>query len=154
NEAQAKTLTAETIVVDRNGEEKRIELPVNFVSGVIKSKGQSLIVPRFPFIVGGFTESSPNKEVLNEKDFIISVNQVPVKYSDEMENILLSLATQEGPAVIKRNDQEMETTLKVDKDGIIGLGPAMIFIDDAQTLGLFAFTSEKHSLLESIPVGL
>lgn len=154
NEAQAKMLTAETIVVDRNGEEKTIELPVDFVSGVIKSKGQSLIMPRFPFIVGGFTESSPNKEVLNEKDFIISVNQVPVKYFDEMENILLSLANQEVPAVIKRNDQEMEITLKVDKDGKIGVGPAMISNDDAEKLGLFALTTEKHSFLESIPVGL
>lgn len=154
NEAQAKMLTAETIVVDRNGEEKTIELPVDFVSGVIKSKGQSLIMPRFPFIVGGFTESSPNKEVLNEKDFIISVNQVPVKYFDEMENILLSLANQEVPAVIKRNDQEMEITLKVDKDGKIGVGPAMISNDDAEKLGLFTLTTEKHSFLESIPVGL
>lgn len=154
NEAQAKMLTAETIIVDRNGEEKTIELPVDFVSGVIKSKGQSLIMPRFPFIVGGFTESSPNKEVLNEKDFIISVNQVPVKYFDEMENILLSLANQEVPAVIKRNDQEMEITLKVDKDGKIGVGPAMISNDDAEKLGLFALTTEKHSFLESIPVGL
>lgn len=154
NEAQAKMLTAETIVVDRNGEEKTIELPVDFVSGVIKSKGQSLIMPRFPFIVGGFTESSPNKEVLNEKDFIISVNQVPVKYFDEMENILLSLANQEVSAVIKRNDQEMEITLKVDKDGKIGVGPAMISNDDAEKLGLFALTTEKHSFLESIPVGL
>jgi len=154
NEAQAKMLTAETIVVDRNGEEKTIELPVDFVSGVIKSKGQSLIMPRFPFIVGGFTESSPNKEVLNEKDFIISVNQVPVKYFDEMENILLSLANQEVPAVIKRNDQEMEITLKVDKDGKIGVGPAMISNDDAEKLGLFALTTEKHSFIESIPVGL
>lgn len=154
NEAQAKMLTAETIVVDRNGEEKTIELPVDFVSGVIKSKGQSLIMPRFPFIVGGFTESSPNKEVLNEKDFILSVNQVPVKYFDEMENILLSLANQEVPAVIKRNDQEMEITLKVDKDGKIGVGPAMISNDDAEKLGLFALTTEKHSFLESIPVGL
>lgn len=154
NEAQAKMLTAETIVVDRNGEEKTIELPVDFVSGVIKSKGQSLIMPRFPFIVGGFTESSPNKEVLNEKDFIISVNHVPVKYFDEMENILLSLANQEVPAVIKRNDQEMEITLKVDKDGKIGVGPAMISNDDAEKLGLFALTTEKHSFLESIPVGL
>lgn len=154
NEAQAKMLTAETIVVDRNGEEKTIELPVDFVSGVIKSKGQSLIMPRFPFIVGGFTESSPNKEVLNEKDFIISVNQVPVKYFDEMENILLSLANREVPAVIKRNDQEMEITLKVDKDGKIGVGPAMISNDDAEKLGLFALTTEKHSFLESIPVGL
>lgn len=154
NEAQAKMLTAETIVVDRNGEEKTIKLPVDFVSGVIKSKGQSLIMPRFPFIVGGFTESSPNKEVLNEKDFIISVNQVPVKYFDEMENILLSLANQEVPAVIKRNDQEMEITLKVDKDGKIGVGPAMISNDDAEKLGLFALTTEKHSFLESIPVGL
>lgn len=154
NEAQAKMLTAETIVVDRNGEKKTIELPVDFVSGVIKSKGQSLIMPRFPFIVGGFTESSPNKEVLNEKDFIISVNQVSVKYFDEMENILLSLANQEVPAVIKRNDQEMEITLKVDKDGKIGVGPAMISNDDAEKLGLFALTTEKHSFLESIPVGL
>lgn len=154
NEAQAKMLTAETIVVDRNGEEKTIELPVDFVSGVIKSKGQSLIMPRFPFIVGGFTESSPNKEVLNEKDFIISVNHVPVKYFDEMENILLSLANQEVPAVIKRNDQEMEITLKVDKDGKIGVGPAMISNDDAEKLGLFTLTTEKHSFLESIPVGL
>lgn len=154
NEAQAKMLTAETIVVDRNGEEKTIELPVDFVSGVIKSKGQSLIMPRFPFIVGGFTESSPNKEVLNEKDFILSVNQVPVKYFDEMENILLSLANQEVPAVIKRNDQEMEITLKVDKDGKIGVGPAMISNDDAEKLGLFTLTTEKHSFLESIPVGL
>ena len=154
DQAQAKMLTAQKIIVDRNGTEKEIQLPVDFVQGVIESKGEKLIIPRMPFIVAGFEDTSLNKDVLQERDFIVSINNNEIKYYDQMEGLLKTYANQEIPAIIKRNNVEQPITLKVNKEGKIGVAPAVISNQDAEKLGLFKLTTNHHSLIESIPIGL
>ncbi len=154
DKAQAKMLTAKDLVVNRNGVEQEIKLPVDFVKGIIEAKGGKLIVPRMPFIVAGFDDTSLNKEVLKERDFIVSINGTQIKYYDQMEGFLKPFANKSLPAVIKRDEVVQNVTLNVDKNGKIGVAPAMISNKDAEKLGLFALTTNHHSFLESIPIGI
>ncbi|HUH25946.1 MAG TPA: RIP metalloprotease RseP [Flavobacterium sp.] len=154
DQAQAKMLTAKNVVVERNGKEENIQLPVDFVKGIIDNKGQKFIMPRLPFIVAGFEDTSMNKEVLKERDFIVSINGQEVKYYDQMEGRLKSLANQSVPAIIERDNQEQTVTLQVNDEGKIGVAPAMISNADAEKLGLFTLTTDHHSFAASIPIGL
>lgn len=154
DQAQSKMLTANRLVVSRSGVEQELQLPVDFVKGVIEDKGGKLIVPRMPFIVAGVDETSLNKEILKERDFVVSVNGSKIDYYDQMEGLLTPFANQTVSAVIKRDGVEQTVALKVNEKGKIGVAPAMISNQDAEKLGLFKLTTNHHSLVESIPIGL
>lgn len=154
DQAQSKMLTANKLVVSRSGVEQELQLPVDFVKGVIEDKGGKLIVPRMPFIVAGVDETSLNKEILKERDFVVSVNGSKIDYYDQMEGLLTPFANQTVSAVIKRDGVEQTVALKVNEKGKIGVAPAMISNQDAEKLGLFKLTTNHHSLVESIPIGL
>lgn len=154
DQAQSKMLIANRLVVSRSGVEQELQLPVDFVKGVIEDKGGKLIVPRMPFIVAGVDETSLNKEILKERDFVVSVNGSKIDYYDQMEGLLTPFANQTVSAVIKRDGVEQTVALKVNEKGKIGVAPAMISNQDAEKLGLFKLTTNHHSLVESIPIGL
>src|SRR5690606_11621130 len=153
DEATMKIIMGKEILVNRNGEEKIVKLPVDFISSASKRKKERLLMPRIPFVVGGFAEDSPNKEVLKPKDFITSINGTPIQYSDEMEADLKPFANQNVIAGITRNHQNIEVTLNVNAEGKIGVSPAMISNNDAEQLGLYKLSTDRYSFLESIPVG-
>lgn len=154
NEAQAKIVTARNITVERDGVQKDIPLPVDFVNGIIENKREQLVLPRMPFVVGGFADDSPNKNVLEEGDFITAINGQPVNYFDQFEEVLKVHAGKEITASIKRKEQIQDIILKVTDEGKIGVAPAGISPEDAEKLGLFTLSTDYYSLAHSIPVGL
>lgn len=156
NEANAKIITAKEIVVNRNGEDKTIALPVDFVDQLMSNKSQGgLVAPRIPVIVSGVEEASPNAEFLQPKDFIKKINGQEVKYADEFKSILQNYKGQVVDAVIVRDNKEEQVKLKVDAEGKLKMAFALgIGLDDAEKLGLFKISHENYGLIESIPIGL
>lgn len=154
DEAALKIIMGREIKVDRNGEEKIIKLPVDFINSASNRKKTKLLMPRIPFVVGGFSDDSPNQEVLKPKDFVHSVNGVEVKYFDQMEDALKPFANKKVVAGVTRNDKQIEVTLQVNAEGKIGVAPALIRDIDAEKLGLFKLSTDRYSFLESIPVGI
>ena len=155
NEAQIKLLTAKKITVNRNGEEKDIELPVNFVNEFIENKGERVVMPRIPFIVASFNEDSNNKENLKEGDIFTEINGTPITYYDQAEATITPLAGQNVQAKVKRNNEIVSVPLHISKEGKIGVfTPRTIHLKDAEKLGLFTLSKENYSLAESIPIGL
>jgi regulator of sigma E protease len=154
NEAQIKMLTAKNITVERAGVQQDIQLPVDFVNGIIENKGEKLVLPRMPFLVGGLADDSANKDVLKEGDFITAINGQEVKYFDQFEQALKPYSGKEVSATIKRDEVAQTIVLKVNAEGKIGVAPAGVSQSDAEKLGLFTLSTDHYSLAESIPVGL
>lgn len=154
NEAQIKMLTAKNITVERAGVQQDIQLPVDFVNGIIENKGEKLVLPRMPFLVGGLADDSANKDVLKEGDFITAINGQEVKYFDQFEEALKPYSGKEVSATIKRDEVAQTIVLKVNAEGKIGVAPAGVSQSDAEKLGLFTLSTDHYSLAESIPVGL
>ena len=154
NEAQIKMLTAKNITVERAGVRQDIQLPVDFVNGIIENKGEKLVLPRMPFVVGGLADDSANKDVLKEGDFITAINGQEVKYFDQFEQALKPYSGKEVSATIKRDEVAQTIVLKVNAEGKIGVAPAGVSQSDAEKLGLFTLSTDHYSLAESIPVGL
>lgn len=155
SDAQLKIITAKEIEVLRNGQTKTISLPVDFVNQFLDKKPRSLVAPRIPFIVQGFADDSANKSNLKPGDFITEINGQQIKYFDQVEEILKSLANKEVFAKVRRDNQLVDVQLKISNESKLGVLTASgISLKDAEKLGLFTLSKQEYSLLESIPVGL
>lgn len=149
-----KIIMGKEILVDRNGVQETIKLPVDFINSASKRKKTKLLMPRMPFVVGGFTDDSPNKDVLQPKDFVTAVNGQKISYFDQMDDVLKQLSNKEVPAKITRDNKEIDVVLKVNAEGMIGVSPALITHNDAEKLGLYKLSTDRYSFAESVPVGV
>jgi regulator of sigma E protease len=147
-------LMAKTVQVIRNGEEKTITFPNNFIGRFIDANKKELIMLRMPFVVGGFADDSANKDQLKPKDVFVSVNGQPVKYYDQLAPILDANKDKKINAVVLRDKKETTVTLTVNKAGKIGVGPSTVNEDMLEKMGYYTFSTEKFGFFESIPVGI
>lgn len=155
NEAPAQLITAKEIVVERNGQEETLTLPVDFVDQLMSNKTGGLVAPRIPLIVSAIPDDSHNKEVLKVGDFITELNGVKIDFADQFQTIVENLKSETVRAVVQRDDQQIEVPLAVNEEGKVGMAFALgIKESDAERLGLYKVSHEHYSLGESIPIGL
>jgi regulator of sigma E protease len=147
-------LTSKTLVVNRNGEEININMPVNFIGKFLDSDKKGVITLRMPFVVGSFGDSSKNKEALKPKDIFVSVDGKSVKYFDQVAAIMNANKGKKIPAVVLRNLKETPVTVEVSNEGKLGIVPGSLTEDNLEKLGYYKFSKENYSFIESIPVGL
>ena len=77
-------LIAKTVTIEREGEQKLIAIPDNFIEKLISNEKSMLFYPRIPAIISSFIENSNcEKAGFKTKDQILSINGVEVKYNDE-----------------------------------------------------------------------
>lgn len=155
-ESNEKLFLSKEILVLRDGKEEKVHFPVNFIDQLMQGKRASLVELRIPFIVSSVAENSLNKSVLKPKDIIISFNGKPVKYADEIILAVDSLKGKTIPVIIKRENQEIATTLKVNDSAKIGAYYAnrIMPYENLSKLGLYKVSEEKFGFFESIPVGV
>ncbi|WP_269226587.1 RIP metalloprotease RseP [Flavobacterium eburneipallidum] len=147
-------LTAREVLVERNGQEKTITLPVNFIGNFLDTDKKGVIVLRMPFVVGSFTDTSKNKEAVKPKDIIVSLNGVDIKYFDQAATVLKTNKGKKINAVVLRNLKETPVTVEVDKEGKLGIYPGSLTESNLEKLGYYKFNKESYSFMESIPVGI
>jgi regulator of sigma E protease len=155
NEINQKILLAKEVVVDRNGKQETIKLPVNFIDQLMKSERGSLVELRVPFVVSGYSDKSVNGTAIKIKDIITSLNGVKVKYADEVIGILESVKGKTIEATVLRNEKEEETTLKVTDSAKLGLAyAARLPYSNLEKLGLYKVNKQEYGFFESVPVGI
>ena len=146
-------LMAKTVLVNRNGEEKTITLPNNFIGKFIDQDKKRLIALRMPFVVGSLQEDSPNKE-LKAKDIFVSINGQSARYFDQAEPILSTNKGKQLQAVVLRDQKETAVTVTVNKEGKLGVALGALKEDNLEKLGYYKFSTETFGFFESIPVGI
>jgi regulator of sigma E protease len=147
-------LMAKTVLVNRNGEERTITLPNNFIGKFIDQDKKALIALRMPFVVGGFADDSGNKEQLKPKDILVSVSGKSLRYYDQAGTVLASHKGKKVEAVVLRDGKETNVTLAVNEKGKIGVAPSQITEANLEKLGYYQFSTETFGFFESIPVGI
>ncbi|MEK8179237.1 RIP metalloprotease RseP [Flavobacterium buctense] len=146
-------LMAKTVLVKRNGEEKTIALPENFIGKFIDQDKKGLIALRMPFVVGGLQDDSPNK-ALKAKDIFVSINGQSARYFDQAEPILSANKGKQLSAVVLRDQKETTVTVTVNKEGKLGVALGVLKEDNLEKLGYYKFSTETFGFFESIPVGI
>jgi regulator of sigma E protease len=170
NEIPAKILLGKQITVEREGQEKTINIPVNMIEQLVEKKGKrtSLIQPRIPFIIVGFPGSdkkpptassikkdavaNQNKTRLKVYDKIVAVDSTPVNYFDEMAPLLQQKKGDSVTLTVIRNEQPVQTKVFVDTAGTIGF--YVINELQADSLGILKQETKNYGFLESFPAGV
>jgi regulator of sigma E protease len=84
-----KMLGAKQVTLDRQGEIITIDIPDNFIERLIENEKSMLFYPRIPAIASSFIENSNAQQAgLKIKDQIIYINDIEIKYNDEMAGVL------------------------------------------------------------------
>ena len=152
-ELRKSIIGAKKYKVDRNGEIIDITLPEDLLGQLSSAKNMSSFELRMPFIIQSVDKESLNKDYgLKQGDRIVSVNGEEIKYVDQLVPILNENSNSTIDVELMRDNVNITETLKVDENGKLGIFHGATQ-NDMIELGLMEVTKNKHSFLESIPVG-
>jgi regulator of sigma E protease len=152
----AKILLGKQIVLERNGKEETINIPINMIEQLVEKKGKrtSLIQPRMPIVIAGFSQDSSNSNPQRLKVFdkIVGIDSVGIQFFDEVAPLLNDKKGDSVTLTVIRNHQPIKTRVLVDTAGKIGF----YVIDEAQadSLGILKLETKKYNLLASFPAGV
>lgn len=150
-----RILMGKQVLVERDGKEETVNLPVNFIGQQIAGEKFSVVELRIPFVVLSLEENSINKDKIQPKDIFISVDGVTTQYADQVLALLPTLKGQTVPVVIKRDKELVETTLSISDQGKLEMiYPHRLAADNLEKLGLYNVSREKFGFWSSIPVGI
>ena len=117
-------INGNTYAIERNGLIIEKELPIDFIDKLIsRGKNAGMIVrPRSPFIFNKFQENSPNvNSELLDKDIVIAINGQPLKYQDEVQDILQQNKGEEISLTVKRGTENKTFNVAVSNKGTLGV---------------------------------
>ena len=150
-----KIIMGREIVVDRKGEQKTIEMPINFIDQLMQGKKVSVVELRVPFIIIGLQDGSPNDKILQIGDQVESINGVATPYADEVMTEIETLKGKTVPAIVKRDGKSTTVNLIINPEGKLGTGYApRLKYSDLEKMGLYKVNRTQFGLLESIPFGI
>jgi regulator of sigma E protease len=153
NEINIKIIMAKDVLIERNGIEQTIKIPVDFVDQLSKLEKGTLVSIRKPFAITSISEGSLNTN-LQPKDIILSLNGVPTKYYDQVTSVLEKNKNKTISAVVLRDEKQVPLQVIVSKDAKLGIGIGSLGMESLKKLGYYKISKQEFSFIESIPVGL
>ncbi len=146
-------ITAKSFLINRDGINQTIDLPVDFLGQLSSRKARSLFLLRIPFMVSSVADSSLNKFAGLEKgDVILSVNDEDLKYFDQVKSKLKKYKEQTVSVKILRGKEVLTKDLKINDKGELGVFPAQ-HMERFAELGYFDITRQDYSFIESFGAG-
>ena len=147
-------LEAETMTIEREGQQQTINFPVDFLGQLSASKKRGLIELRQPFIFDSFAENSINEGVdLRKGDIFKTINGQSAEFFDEVVSILQTLKNQTATATLERDGALISRELQINSEGDFALFVSQS-MNDYQDAGYFDIIKKQYDFGESIGVGL
>ena len=153
DDLDVKAVMAKEVLIERNGTQQAIKMPIDFVDQLSKQEKEPLVSIRMPFVVGAVSDGSKNT-ALQPKDVVLALNGQPAKYFDQAKAILEKNKNKTIPATILRDQKEIQVPVIVSNDGKLGIGVGGLSMSNLEKLGYYKISKQEFSLLESIPVGI
>ncbi|HMO60806.1 MAG TPA: RIP metalloprotease RseP [Ferruginibacter sp.] len=153
----AKILLGKSITISRNGQQRTIEMPENFLERLIESKKKNgmLLMQRLPALVGEYDKndsSNGKKAGLQFMDKITAIDSIPVQYYDDMTAILANKKNTNVSLTIERRGDTVTQAAAVNADGKIGI--PLLSMNQYDSLGVFKQEVKKYGFFEAIPAGI
>jgi len=150
-------INGSTYTIERNGLAIEKELPIDFIDKLIsRGKNAGMIVrPRSPFMFAEFQENSPNaNSELLDKDIVIAINGQPLKYQDEVQDILQQNKGEEISLTVKRGTENITFNVAVSNKGTLGVIIYGMDFSDLEKLGYYNLADVNYSFAAAIPAGI
>ena len=139
----------------RDNQKKEIVLPKDFLGQLSSAERKNgTFKLRIPFMVGTVPDTSINKSVdIKTGDILLALNGEEIRYFDQVADKLLEYKNQSVTATFLREDEKIDRTLEVDKNGKFGVGLATHNSRFAE-LGYFDIIHKDYTFLESFGGGV
>jgi regulator of sigma E protease len=150
-------INGSSYTIERNGLAIEKELPIDFIDKLIsRGKNAGMIVrPRSPFMFAEFQENSPNaNSELIDKDIVIAINDQPLKYQDEVQDILQQNKGEEISLTVKRGTENKTFNVAVSNKGTLGVIIYGMGFSDLEKLGYYNLADVNYSFAAAIPAGI
>ncbi len=152
-----KIINGNSITINRDGNTFQKEIPIDFISTLLEDeeKIRYALRLRIPFVIGGVSETSLNKDSgLTEKDQIVGIGNSRIKYFDEAKPILEQYKDQQVAFKVKREDKELEIPIMISDSATIGVALGGMTFEEMEDLGYFKLETRRYTFAESIPAGI
>jgi regulator of sigma E protease len=153
NQMNSKIVMAKQVLIERDGLQKTITMPVDFVDQLSKIEKGALATIRMPFVVGAVSEGSKNT-ALQPKDIVLRLNEEPAKYLDQAKTILEKNKNKLIVAGVLRNGKDIQVPVQVDADGKLGVQLGGLDLESLEQLGYYKVSKQEFGFFESFPVGI
>lgn len=127
-------LLSDKLIVERDGQQKEIQLSDESKAKILGTEGKNFMMPR----IENFQIDSilPKSEALNAglkvNDMITSVDGKTFKYYDEFTNLLSNKANDSIALVVVRNNNTVNLKAKLDKDSKLGFYRKLTLANDKE----------------------
>ncbi len=154
NDVRSNILFGEKIVVNRNGETKTLQIPVNFLGKLVDSDAKSLIDFPRPIVIGKVLEDSHNSNSgLVKNDIILKVDGKKISYRG-FSDVLKTKVNKTISLVVMNYKKEIRTlNVKVNNEGKLGILITTLSPADLDKLGFYKLATKKYTFLESFSGG-
>ena len=116
-----KVIVSDVITVLRGGNMVDVSMPADVIDRFLNSENKTILYPRIPAIISGFSENSNCKKAgLLIKDKIVGINGVSISYHDQLKEELKTYKDTVVLVDIVRSNEKMVFNVKVDGAGLLG----------------------------------
>jgi regulator of sigma E protease len=156
-ELMGKIFTGKTITIEREGQQRTLNPPVNLIEQLVekKNKRSQLILQRLPAWMGNFdAKDSTNaiKAGLQTFDKIISIDSTPVAFLDEVVDYTMKHKNRTVIFNVERKGVAQSIPVNVPTEGRTGI--PFFELEQYDSLGAFKIETYKYGFLESFPAGV
>ncbi|HTQ66555.1 MAG TPA: RIP metalloprotease RseP [Puia sp.] len=152
-----KLILSESVVVERDGQQKTIDLPVNLIGKLVEKKrsGQPLFIPRIPVIADIVPDTSnAAKAGLKRSDRIVSVDSVQTDFYDQYRTVMNKRRGQRVQLVVERNHAMDTLHAFVKNDATLGFLRVGTDPESLDSLGYIHIEKRDYGFWESFPAGV
>ncbi|MBX2978517.1 MAG: RIP metalloprotease RseP [Flavobacteriales bacterium] len=136
------------ITVERAGERVRVQLTQDVEQRIMERNERTLFKPRLPFVVDTvMPDGAAAASGIAKGDVVLAVDRVDARYFGDFRKAMQERKGKDAVVLVKRNDEELSFTMKVNEDGLVGLG-------NMAPSTWFTMAHEDFGFLASIPAGI
>ncbi|MDP2386069.1 MAG: RIP metalloprotease RseP [Bacteroidota bacterium] len=156
NDLLAKTISAKTVVIERDGKQQTINLPVDLLDKIAKNERAGLIQPRIPFVIDYMNDTLLNSKAGFQRfDKVIAFNDSnKITYFDEWKSSIKGLKNQTISVTVERNGKPVVIpNVKVSAEGSTELDFITSF-KQLDSLNAFRLEHTSYGFFASFPAGV
>ncbi|HEY6503583.1 MAG TPA: RIP metalloprotease RseP [Chitinophagaceae bacterium] len=145
------------VLIERNGQLKELEIEKNLIGKLVtrKDKKRQLITMRVPTIVGEYDDDDTaygKKAGLQPLDRIISVNDEPVEFMDQINTIGSKHKNGVVSVKVLRGTDTVILSNKVNGYGRLGIN--MLNYEQYDSIGAYTVITTKYGFFSAFPAGV
>lgn len=146
---------ANELKIERNGKELTLSIPENLIETLIEGERTPMFMPRMPFIVSDVRDGYVAKDAgIQQKDQIIGINDIPIKYYDEFKTVIEQFSEQEVTMKVKRGEEILSIPLIIPDSNVIGVTTHLFSINELDKAGYYHLERKEYSFFAAFPRGV